>query len=121
MLARSAPSMGSFPCRYLHLCLHAVMIRPPLEDRFLDLRRSELFIESAFGQRRKLGIGGEAQANQLSLRQFGNASAQRFRQECHEAETLFEPNDTVLYFQWITPKNHSQQQQSQCERHRQME
>src|SRR5579864_8407807 len=72
------------------------IIRPPVDNSFLDVGAAELFIDRALEKRWQLSVRGKAQSNDLRIRQFRDARAQRLRQNGRETNTLFHTNHTVL-------------------------
>ncbi len=72
------------------------IIRTPFCDGFLDVGATQLFIERALEESGQLSVRGKAQANDLRIRQFCDARAQRFRQDGRETNTLFHSDHAVL-------------------------
>src|SRR5579864_7104996 len=72
------------------------IIRPPVDNSFLDVGAAELFIDYALEKRGQLRVRGKAQSNDLRIRQFRDARAQRLRQDSGQANAFFHANHTVL-------------------------
>src|ERR1700683_3854966 len=94
--------------------LDAPVIRPPVLDGLLDIRRGELFRERPFGESRNLCIGGKAQSDQLAFGQFRNARAQRLGRKCAQTKTFFQANHAVLHLEGVS----AGLEERNCRRHR---
>src|SRR5215469_5076472 len=81
--------------------LDAPIVGAPAYNRFLDLARSQFFVETAPHEFWQLAIGGETEPDQLTISQFSDARAQWLIQDAAEAHPLFQTNETVLDTQRI--------------------
>ncbi len=73
-----------------------MIIGTPGPDSLLDLARRRSLVGSFRGQKRKLGIGSEAQGNYLTT---GQPRIQQLPGERLVAEGFFQPNDAILGLQ----------------------
>jgi hypothetical protein len=75
-----------------------VVVATPVDDALLDGFGFEVLSEGFADQGRELGVGGEAESDELLNAELVNVSAIFGGQESGEAETLFEADDAVLHF-----------------------
>lgn len=79
--------------------LDAVVVGSPVNDGLLDGLGIHVFGEGAVGEVGELGVGGEAEGDELGDGELVDVSAVCGGEECLEAETLFEADDAVLGFE----------------------
>ena len=78
--------------------LDAVVVAAPVDDALLDGFGFEVLGEGFADEGRELGVGGEAEGDELLDGELIDVGAVFGREERGEAETLFEANDAVLHF-----------------------
>jgi hypothetical protein len=90
--------------------LDALVIGTPVDDGFLDGLGIHVLGEGAVGEVGELGVGGEAEGDELGDGELVDVGAVGGGEECLEAETLFEADDAVLGFERVVAGETSYQE-----------
>ena len=81
-----------------HDLLNAVVVGAPVNDALLDGFGLEVLGEGFADESGELGVGGEAESDELLDGELVDVGAVFGGKESGEAETLFEADDAVLHF-----------------------
>jgi hypothetical protein len=76
-----------------------VVVGAPVDDGRLDGLGLHVFGEGAVGEFGELGVGGEAEGDELGYGELVDVGAVCGGEECLEAKTLLEADDAVLGFE----------------------
>lgn len=91
--------------------LDALVVGAPALDGGLDGFGFEVLSDGAAGESGKLGVGREAECDELAGGEGVQFDEFRGRAERREAEALFEPDDAVLVTERVEPELGGEQQQ----------
>jgi hypothetical protein len=78
-----------------------VVVGAPVDDGLLDGFGIHVFGEGAVGEVGKLGVGGEAESDELGDGELVDVSVVGGGEQSAEAEALFETDDAVLGFEGV--------------------
>src|SRR6516164_7804972 len=101
VLQKDSFAQGKSACATQVRALDSRIIRPPAGNGFLDVAKRQLFLESALDQSRQLLVRGEAQADELLVREFADPGAQRLRQDGYQPQPFFQADHAVLHAQGV--------------------
>jgi hypothetical protein len=102
---------GSDESRLFFLGLDAVVVGAPVGDAFLDGFRLEVLSEGLADEGGELGVGSEAEGDELFGGELVDVGAVFGGKERGETETLFDADDAVLDLEGIFPAEASHEEE----------